>query len=639
MCRLSEKYHILLITVLLLLSGSVTSQPEVFLYTPTDLLHAKQLYGQGKEPFVGLVDALKSEADKLLDIVPYSVMQKTMVPPSKNMHDYYSLGIYWWPNPDTKDGLPYVRKDGEKNPEYDHYDGVAIHKMTKAVFTLSLAYFYTTHEPYAEKANALIDTWFINPETKMNPHLEYGQAIPGITEGRGIGIIETANLLRIVNAVGLLKNSIHFSSANYDRLQSWFKAYTHWLATSQKGWDERRWHNNHGSSYDSQVASFSLFVGEDSLATLILDSVIIKRINRQIEPDGSQPWELERTKSMSYSIKNLNHLMENALLAEHYGIDLWNYESPDGRSIKQAIRFLIPYMLGEKEWPYTQFGGIKSKMKAFKELIWIANQYLEDQLIQKAYDQLCLNTKKPLKINLLYPNVPKPFVILKLDDLWCKNDSVHPGWERVVEFLNSHEVTGTIGLIGSSLEKDNPAYFEWIKSRKDEGHEIWNHGFCHCRRQENGTEIREFRGKEFEDQSESILKTQALAKEKLGITLRTFGAPYNSTDQHTAAVLAKNSDLKVWLYKETKAPTNKFLLNRIPEVNIEYPVHQPDFEKFKSGYEQFKTEPILIIQGHPRSWAEEDDRLENFKKIILFLKKEGVTFTTPYEYFLIKKNE
>lgn len=230
----------------------------------------------------------------------------------------------------------------------------------------------------------------------------------------------------------------------------------------------------------------------------------------------------------------------------------------------------------------------------------------------------------------------KPFIILKLDDLWCRNDVVHSGWEQVVEFLNSHEVVGTIGLIGSSLEKDNPSYFDWIKKRKEEGYEIWNHGYCHCRINDKGTEVREFRGKGLEDQAESIFKTQKLAKEKLGISLRTFGAPYNSTDEYTSEVLEKNPDLKIWLYKETATPSSKFLLNRIPEVNIEYPVHQPDFEKFKIGYEQFKSEPILIIQGHPRSWTEDPDRFENFKKIILFLKNEGVTFITPYEYFLIK---
>jgi len=381
----------------------ITKKPDVYLYNPSDLLYAKQLYKQKKEPFVELVNKLKSDADELLEVEPFSVMQKTMVPPSKNMHDYYSLGRYWWPNPDTEDGLPYVRHDGKTNPEYDNYDAVPKSKMSNAVFTLSLAYFYTSHEPYAKKANELIFTWFIDPETKMNPHLEYGQAIPGITEGRGIGIIETGSLLRIVNAVGFIKGSESFPTSNYKSLKKWFKKYNKWLVTSQKGWDERMWHNNHGSSYDSQVASFSLFAGEDSIATMILDSVIVKRINRQIEPDGSQPWELERTKSMSYSIKNLNHLMENAILAEHYGIDLWNYESEDGRSIKQAVRFLIPYMLGEKEWIYTQYGGIESKMENFKELIWVANQYLDDELIQRAFNLLCLSDDKPLEINLLYP--------------------------------------------------------------------------------------------------------------------------------------------------------------------------------------------------------------------------------------------
>lgn len=397
---------VLLVGIVSFLSNAAVAfaqvQPETSLYDPVALLQAKQQYEQGREPFATLVNQLKSEADVLLDIEPYSVMQKKMIPPSKNMHDYYSLGIYWWPNPATEDGLPYVRHDGKKNPEYDNYDGVSIHKMSKAVFTLALAYFYTSHEPYAKHANDLIKAWFLDPATKMNPHLEYGQAIPGVVEGRGIGIIETGTLLRIVNAVGLLKDAASFSQPDHELLQKWFREYTHWLVSSPKGWDERMWHNNHGSSYDSQVACFSHFVGEDSLAVLILDSVKVKRIDPQIESDGSQPWELERTKSMTYSIKNLNHLMENAILAQHYGIDLWNYESEDGGSIKQAIRYLIPYMLDEKEWTYTQYGGIESRMDAFRELIWIANQYLDDELIQQAFDQLCTSAK-PLSINLLYP--------------------------------------------------------------------------------------------------------------------------------------------------------------------------------------------------------------------------------------------
>ena len=60
-------------------------------------------------------------------------------------------------------------------------------------------------------------------------------------------------------------------------------------------------------------------------------------------------------------------------------------------------------MLGAPAWPYVQYGGIESKMKDFKELIWIANHYLDDELIQYAFNKLCINDHDPLEINLLYP--------------------------------------------------------------------------------------------------------------------------------------------------------------------------------------------------------------------------------------------
>lgn len=228
----------------------------------------------------------------------------------------------------------------------------------------------------------------------------------------------------------------------------------------------------------------------------------------------------------------------------------------------------------------------------------------------------------------------KPMVILKLDDLWFEEGLVHPGWIKVVDFLDSMEVKGTIGIVGNSLEEGDATYFNWIKERHIEGYEIWHHGFCHCRHKEGDIEIREYRGEDLAAQTESLLKTQQLAQEKLGITLRSFGAPYNSTDEYTASALAEIPALKVWMYKETDEPTDKCLLPRIAEVNIEYPVHQPDFEQFKAGYEQFKNEPVLVIQGHPRSWAGDENRFEEFKRIIFFLVKEKVTFVTPYGYYL-----
>ncbi len=379
--------------------------PATTMYDPASLLWARSQYLAGRLPYTSAVDSLKVAADRLLDIGPFSVMNKKMMPPSGDKHDYYSLGIYWWPNPNTDNGLPYIRKDGIRNPEYGDYDGPSIRQMADAVSTLSMAWFYTSDEIYAGKATALLNTWFLDPATRMNPHLEFGQAIPGITKGRGIGIIETGRLVPVVNGIELLESSDALGNEVYDGLKAWFFSYTHWLVSSQKGWDERRWHNNHGSSYDSQVATFALFSGEDSVAAMILDSVKVKRIAKQIEPDGSQPWELERTKAMSYSIKNLRHLIENAILAGELGIDLWNYEPAPGRSILQAIKYLIPFYTEGKEFPYQQIGGMEHYADDLAGLIWVANQYYRDSYLEKALKEIQATVPDYSLLHLTYPDI------------------------------------------------------------------------------------------------------------------------------------------------------------------------------------------------------------------------------------------
>ncbi|MEN0002989.1 MAG: DUF2334 domain-containing protein [Bacteroidota bacterium] len=226
-----------------------------------------------------------------------------------------------------------------------------------------------------------------------------------------------------------------------------------------------------------------------------------------------------------------------------------------------------------------------------------------------------------------------PTIILKLDDLWYEHGLVHPGWIQVVDFLQAEEVTGTIGLVCESLMEGDTTYFDWIKAREKEGFEIWHHGLCHCKPMVDEVQKREFRGTAADFQQEHLTHAHELAQEKLGITFRTFGAPYNSTDVHTPTALAAIPDIKIWLYKETKFPTDKFVFPRISEVNIEYPVHIPDFEQFKKGYEKYKNEPVLVIQGHPRSWVEQPERFAEFQRIVLFLKAQGCAFMTPYGYY------
>jgi hypothetical protein len=238
----------------------------------------------------------------------------------------------------------------------------------------------------------------------MNPHLEYGQAIPGITDGRGIGIIETDEFIGVAESIVMLDYAGVLTREERSALTEWYRAYNHWLLTSEKGWAERMWHNNHGTSYDAQVSSFAIFTGNDEVAKIILDSVGIKRIESHFEADGSQPRELKRTKGMGYSIYNLIHHARLAIIAEHYDMDLWNYENAKGGSIQKAILYLIPYLSGEKEFPYQQLGGIEQTVPRFKELLRMNIHGWDDPEILRF-----LNEHKDVPFNvefidLLYPD-------------------------------------------------------------------------------------------------------------------------------------------------------------------------------------------------------------------------------------------
>jgi len=328
--------------------------PRVFLFEAANLMTTRRGIFLGDEKFQAADDRLLQEADRARDTGPFSVIDKEMVPPSGDKHDYMSMGPYWWPDPEKGDGMPYVRRDGEVNPESRKSDRQALGEMCAAVGTLATAYFFSDYESFAERAGLLLRCWFLDEATRMNPHLEYGQAVPGRCEGRGIGIIDTLQFSRLVDAVGLLGASSEWNAEDQAGLESWFGKYLDWLLESEKGRDEGSQANNHGTWYDVQVASLGLFVGREEVAWDVLTKSVPGRMASQIEPDGRQPLELKRTRSLDYSVMNLLGFFDLADLGRHCGQDLWGFEAENGSRIKTAFYWLIEKVLGEDEWGYQQ---------------------------------------------------------------------------------------------------------------------------------------------------------------------------------------------------------------------------------------------------------------------------------------------
>ena len=321
---------------------------------------ARKRLTEGDVSIVNAVRELKEEADQALHEDPFTIVDKAEMPPSGDKHDYVSMGPYWWPNSDTVDGLPYIRRDGMVNPESE-LDRQTLTGMTRAVGTLSLGWFFCNRIEYADRAVQLLRVFFLEEQSRMNPHLEFGQAIPGVCDGRGIGIIETTPFAtELIDSISLLLSSSRLTQEDFDGLRSWFSQYLDWLLQSPNGLDEQQMHNNHGTTYDVQVTVFSLFVGKDRIARDTLASVAQKRIIPQIESDGRQPHELTRTNALGYSTMNLGLLFNLAEVAAQLGMDLWHFESSDNRSIRQALDWLIPFWVGQQAWPYQQISTFET---------------------------------------------------------------------------------------------------------------------------------------------------------------------------------------------------------------------------------------------------------------------------------------
>ena len=290
-------------------------------------------------------------ADTALTLEPITITKFRAGLSEGGPHDFYSNGDYWWPNPNTTNGLPYVQRDGQSNPDNFVEHRRCVTGLRDAVAALGAAYKITGEDRYVTKAAELLSVFFVDPETRMNPSLKYAQAIPGVTLGRGIGIIDTLHLAEVPLAVRVMEKSEAFPSDVLAGVKQWFRDYVEWMTTSKNGSDEANAHNNHAVAYWLQVACYSRLTGDEAKLAECRHRFKEVFVAVQMANDGSFPAELRRTKPYGYSIFQLDNMASLCQIASTPEDNLWNFELSDGRGIRKAMEYLYPYLADKSKWP------------------------------------------------------------------------------------------------------------------------------------------------------------------------------------------------------------------------------------------------------------------------------------------------
>ncbi len=319
--------------------------------------------------FAADLQRLRRAATAAVNSGPYSVMDKQEAAPSRDKHDYLSFSRYWWPDPQQPDGLPYIRHDGRVNRQLvERGDRTRLGALCQDIVPLAMASYFFADELSAAQARRLLRVWFLDEATRMNPNLNYAQAVPGRTSGRGVGIIDSRGFIWLLDSVELLRVSGGLSESEVAELRLWFSEFLAWLQTSPLADEERQAENNHGSWYAAQVARIALFVERRDVAEEIVRDVLQHRLRRQIAQDGRQPCELERTQGLHYSLFNLAALTIVARVGEQLEMDLWNSQ------LASAVDYLAPFACGDRPWPHQQISKVRLSLSEAAALALLADR-------------------------------------------------------------------------------------------------------------------------------------------------------------------------------------------------------------------------------------------------------------------------
>lgn len=318
---------------------------------------------------------------RMQELIPL-ITDKEVLPPSGDSRDYTSLAEDYRPNPAFSGSTSYVKRKEEMNPEkWDEtrYDARRLVTMADTAKDLARGYAMTGRKAYAERALALTRAWFIDGTTRMNPRLSYAHLIPGRFEGQSTGIMETVKLIDVVDALYLLRDCC--SKEEWESYQHWFGAYSDWLLTSELGKEADATDNHYGLWYDAEVCVFAHFAGNEEPAQNILSDVPEKRMAVQIAEDGALPMELKGTRPLDDSLQTLRAYLTLARVGEELGVNLYDAKSSNGRSLKLAIDYILPYLKGEKTMQDKELDD--SAADAFWLSLHLANRHYKNPAYEK----------------------------------------------------------------------------------------------------------------------------------------------------------------------------------------------------------------------------------------------------------------
>jgi hypothetical protein len=321
-------------------------------------------------------------ANQYLSESPVTITSSGSPRSAGGTHDFFSEGDYWWPDPENPNGA-YIQRDGMTNPDNFVTHRQYLMRLSVQVPTLVAAWKITADSRYAKHAAQHLRAWFIDEQTRMNPHLKYAQAIKGKVTGRGIGIIDTIHLVEVARAIEVLESSKALTAIEFKTIRKWFTDYLNWMTTHPYGIEEREAKNNHGTCWVMQVAAFAHLTNNQELLAYCRNRFKTVLLPNQMAVDGSFPQELRRTKPYGYSLFNLDAMTTICQLLSTSDDNLWTFELADGRGMRRGVEFMERYIRDKKSWKlpkdvmYDEYWPMRQSSLLFAGLTYHRPEYLE----------------------------------------------------------------------------------------------------------------------------------------------------------------------------------------------------------------------------------------------------------------------